>query len=171
MIKTLETPRTLLRAFTVQDAQALFTLVSRPDVMRYITYPHQSVSQTIEDIRSGFIPHYHKYGYGRLAVIDKSTDCLIGYSGLKYLEDIKEIDLAYLLHPDHWGKGLGTEVAQASLDFGKYHLKALRIIGLATPNNEASIRILNKVGMYHEKNRLYWGEEFQQWVWLNKIPS
>jgi RimJ/RimL family protein N-acetyltransferase len=168
---TIETQRTLLRAFREEDAPALFDITRQPIVMQYITHPHRSIEETLNYIRSNFIPHYQKYDYGRLAVIDKNTQTLIGYAGLKYLEDIKEIDLAYLLHPDFWGKGIATEVTKACLSYAKSQIKATRIISLATPNNRGSLNVLNKVGMHYERNRLYWGEEFQQWVWLNKIPS
>ena len=75
-----------------------------------------------------------------------------------------------MLHPDYWGKGLATEAAEACLNYAKDCLKAKRVIALATPNNRASLRVLNNIGMHYEKNRLYYGEEFQQLAWLNKVP-
>jgi RimJ/RimL family protein N-acetyltransferase len=167
-VKTLETERTLLRAFTEEDTPALFAITSQKRVMRYVAHPHQSIQETAQYICSGFIPHYEKHGYGRLAAIDKETQSLIGFSGLKYLDDINEVDLAYVLHPDVWGKGLATEIANACLSFASKHIRIPRVISLTTPNNHASVRVLKKIGMHYERNRLYWGEEYQQFERSNK---
>lgn len=167
----IETKRTLLRPFFESDAEDLFAITGRQDVMRYIAYPHQSIDEAINTINQVFATHYKKYGYGRLAVVDKQGQQLIGFSGLKYLEDIREVDLAYTLHPDFWGKGIATEVADACLSYATENLKIERVIGLTTPNNLASIRVLTKIGLLYEKNRLYWGEEYQQFAWSKNPPS
>ena len=167
-IATLETERTWLRPFAIEDADSLYAIVKRPDVMRYVAHPHRTLEETQNTITQGFLPHYVQHSYGRLAVIDKATNKLIGYSGLKRLPEINEVDLAYLLHPDYWGRGLATEVVQACLNHAYQELHIKRVIGLATPNNKASIHILNKLGMQYEKNILFWGEEYQQHAWVNK---
>ena len=132
-VKTLETERTLLRAFTEEDTPALFAITSQKRVMRYVAHPHQSIQETAQ-----------------------------------YLDDINEVDLAYVLHPDVWGKGLATEIANACLSFASKHIRIPRVISLTTPNNHASVRVLKKIGMHYERNRLYWGEEYQQFERSNK---
>ena len=164
-VATLETQNTLLRPFKVDDAPALYEITRRTDVMRFVAHPHQNIQETENSIIKGFFPHYEKHHYGRLAVIDKTTNQLIGFSGLKCLEEIKEVDLAYTLHPDFWGRGLATEVAIACLVYASNELQLKRVIGLSTPNNTSSIRVLNKIGMRYEKNILFWGEEYQQHAW------
>lgn len=81
----LETNRLIMRPFEERDAEGLFLLDSNPEVMKYVggvvsTKIEQS-QQMIEFIQK----QYKENGVGRLAVIEKSTNTLIGWSGLKYL--------------------------------------------------------------------------------------
>ena len=161
----IETERTLLRPFTLTDVVDLHEITKQQKVMRYVAHPHQSLKETEDTIHHGFLPHYQQYGYGRLAIINKTDNRLIGFSGLKYLEDIKEVDLAYTLHPEFWRRGLATEVAKACLVFASKSLNMSRVIGLSTPTNKSSIHVMTKIGMHYEKNILFWGEEYQQYAW------
>ncbi len=75
-------------------------------------------------------------------VLLRGTGENIGFAGLKYLEDLDEVDVAYRLLPKYWGKGLATEVALASVRHGFTNLGLKQIIGLAMPENIASVRVL-----------------------------
>jgi len=144
---TLETPRLLLRPFTLDDLEAYFRLGTDPDVIRYTG---DAGIETIDDARALMlaspIADYQKYGYGRLACVLKSTGAVIGFNGLKYLDDLGEVDLGYRLLPAYWGAGLATEGARAALALGFDALKLPRILGLAMPDNGASVRVLQKLG-------------------------
>ena len=166
VITPIETERTLLRPFALNDAAALHEITKQPDIMRYVAHPHQSIKETEGYISHGFLPHYKEHGYGRLAVIDKASKQLIGFSGLKYLREINDVDLAYTLHSNFWGRGLATEIATACISYASKELHIKRVIGLSTPNNKHSINVLTKIGMRYEKNILFWGEEYQQHAWV-----
>jgi ribosomal-protein-alanine N-acetyltransferase len=59
-------------------------------------------------------------------------------------------EIAYGLHPDFWGQGIGTEVARLLLHLGFEHLHLHRISATCDPRNAASARVLQKVGMAYE---------------------
>ena len=61
------------------------------------------------------IADYRKHGFGRWGVVLKATGRLIGFAGLKYLDELREVDVGYRLLPEYWGMGLATEAAQASV--------------------------------------------------------
>lgn len=82
---------------------------------------------------------------------------LIGFCGLKYLDDLNAVDVGYRFLPEYWGRGLATEACLASVSFGFEVLKLDRIIGLVLPDNVASIRVLEKVGMRLEGEFTYDG--------------
>lgn len=82
---------------------------------------------------------------------------LIGFCGLDHLWGGEEIEIGYWLAPDYWGKGLATEAAQAVLRYGFGRLGLLRIVAVAHPENQASIRVLEKLGMAFEKTVLHEG--------------
>jgi ribosomal-protein-alanine N-acetyltransferase len=62
-----------------------------------------------------------------------------------------EVEVAYLLGKAYWGQGLGTEAAQAVLDYGFNELKLSRLICLIDRDNVASIKVAEKIGMTFEK--------------------
>jgi [ribosomal protein S5]-alanine N-acetyltransferase len=83
---------------------------------------------------------------------------------LKYLEEFGEVDVAFRLMRTHWGLGLATEAALASVRFGFADLGLKRIIGLVMPENIASVRVLEKTGLRYAETVMFWGSQFSKYV-------
>jgi RimJ/RimL family protein N-acetyltransferase len=161
----LETDRLLIREYVEDDAQMFFELNSNPEVLRFVPdKPLLNVEQARQLLLDHPIADYRKYGFGRGACILKSTGEEIGFAGLKYLEELGEVDVAYRLLPSHWGLGLATEAALASVHFGFAHLGLKQIIGLAMPENIASVRVLEKTGLRYVETVTLWGSQFSKYV-------
>lgn len=146
----LETERLILRESVVEDAQALFDVNSDPEVMKYtgdVAFP--SVDVMREMIAN--YPDYKKYGYGRWTTIEKASGAIMGFCGLKYLEDINEVDIGYRWKKKFWNKGYATEASLSCLEFGFKQLKLEQIVAQVLPDNRASIRVLEKIGMTYWK--------------------
>src|SRR5437879_12360805 len=115
----LETDRLLLREYVEDDAEAFFKLNSDPEVLRFV--PDKALLN-VEEARQILIDHpiadYRKYGFGRGACILKSTGEQIGFAGLKYLDELGEVDVAFRLMRSHWGQRLAATAAPASARFG-----------------------------------------------------
>jgi ribosomal-protein-alanine N-acetyltransferase len=160
-----ETDRLLLREYAEADAEAFFQLNSDPKVLRFV--PDKRLLN-VEQARQILIDHpiadYRKYGFGRGACILKSTGEQIGFAGLKYLEEFGEVDVAFRLMPAHWGFGLATETALASVRFGFADLGLKQIIGLVMPENIASVRVLEKTGLRYAETVTFWGSQFSKYV-------
>ncbi len=147
----LETNRLIMRPFEETDAEGLFLLDSNPEVMKYVG---GVVSTEIEQSRQmiEFIQNqYKENGVGRLAVIEKSSNILIGWSGLKYLT--KEIngmknvyELGYRFLPEYWGKGYATETAIAALNYAFNEIKTDIVYAMAVIENAGSNHVLRKLG-------------------------
>ena len=131
------------------DAQALFALNGNPQVMRYTGEP---LLPSLDAAKLAIENHtdFDNPGYGRWACVLKESQQIIGFCGLKYLSDLDEVDIGYRFLPEFWGKGYATEACIASLQFGFHTLRLHRIIGLVLPQNAASIRVLEKVGLQFE---------------------
>ncbi|SIT27362.1 GNAT family N-acetyltransferase [Chryseobacterium gambrini] len=147
----LETQRLILRKFEETDAERLFLLDSDPEVMKYIGMPPLSDITESENVIKMIQQQYLDNGVGRLAVIEKESGLLIGWSGLKFItQEINGYnniyDLGYRFIPEYWGKGYALESAKASLDFGFNDLKAETIYAHAHSENEGSNYILRKLG-------------------------
>ena len=88
-----------------------------------------------------------------LAIVFKDTNEFIGWCGLDHT-NIADADSAlfYLLKANYWGKGrkgLATEAAGALLDYAFTHLELASIHGGAAPENLASKRVMEKIGMQY----------------------
>ena len=161
----LETDRLLLREYVEEDAEAFFKLNSDPEVLRFVPdKPLLNVEQARQLLLDHPIADYRKYGFGRGACILKSTGEQIGFAGLKYLEELGEVDVAYRFLPTHWGMGFATEAALASVRFGFANLGLKRIIGLVMPANIASARVLEKTGLRYVETVTFWGHQFSKYV-------
>lgn len=147
----LETERLILRKFEETDVERMFLMDSNPEVMKYIGVPPLSDINESKNIIKMIQQQYRDNGVGRLAVIEKETNLLIGWSGLKLLtQEINGYnniyDLGYRFLPEFWGKGYALESAKASLDFGFNDLKVETIYAHAHYENEGSNHILRKLG-------------------------
>ena len=160
-----ESDRLLVRQYVEEDAEAFFKLNTDPEVLRYV--PDQAL-QSVEQARQVLIDHpmtdYRKHGFGRGACILKSTGEQIGFAGLKFLDELGQVDVAYRLLPAYWGQGLATEAARASVRYGFAELGLQRIIGLVMPENIASARVLEKVGLRYTETAFVWGHQFSKYV-------
>lgn len=147
----LETERLILRKFEETDGERMFLLDSNAEVMKYIGMPPLSDISESQNVIKIIRQQYADNGVGRLAVIEKESNLLIGWSGLKLLtQEVNGYnnvyDLGYRFMPEFWGKGYALESAQASLDFGFNGLKIDTIYAHAHSKNLASNHILRKLG-------------------------
>jgi len=104
-----------------------------------------------------------------LAIIYKPDNRFIGFTGLKYLDDLDEVDVGYRLVREYWGRGLATEATRPTIDYGFEKLGLKRIIAAALPENVGSIRVMEKLGMHFEKKLIYDGHETVFYVIENPV--
>ncbi len=155
MKQIIETKRLILREFELEDSKKLWELNCDPDVIKFTgDKPFSSIKKAKE-----FLNNYRDYqinGYGRWAVILKSTNEFIGWCGLKLNEDSK-VDIGFRFFKKYWNNGYATESATACLQHGFNILKLTEIIGRASVDNIASINILEKIQMNYWKTELHDG--------------
>ena len=151
-MKTIETKRLILRPFALADIQPSYEMNLDEDVSRYTGDGGVVSYEEIEKrITENVLGDYEKHGFGRFAVELKSESTFIGFAGLKYIEDLNEVDLGYRFMKKYWGQGLATEAGIACLDYGFNALNLKKIIALVLPENEASVHVLNKLGFTFQK--------------------
>ena len=98
-------------------------------------------------LEQGPLADYKKYGYGRFAVELKETGEVIGFCGIKYLPEIDLPEVGFRYMKEYWGRGIGTEAAEVCVGFARDDLKIKKLIALIIPENIASIRVAEKLGM------------------------
>lgn len=132
--------------FVPSDLDALDSIFSKPEVMKYLGLHGEPMSreETATALLS-MIKHWERHNYGRWAVVSKQDQRIIGCAGLRNFND--DAELVYLIDHSYWGQGLATELALACLDFGFKKHKFKKIVAFARPQNIASLRIMEKIGM------------------------
>ncbi len=146
MNRIAESDRIYLRETTPDDAEVFYNLNLNPEVIKYTG---DAAFKSIEEART-FLANYdqfRKYKMGRWAVVLKDGDQILGWCGLKYHPHENFVDLGFRLFEDQWRKGYATEAALLSVEYGFRVLHLNRVVGRADIRNEASIRVLKKVGM------------------------
>lgn len=148
MTVVVETPRLLLREFSMEDAPDIFRINSDPEVVRYAEgVTPASLEETRGHLRDGPLADYARFGYGRWAVVERATDRLIGMCGPKLLPGLNEVEIGYRLERDRWGLGLATEAALATREYARDVLALTHVIALIMEDNVRSLRVADKLGM------------------------
>ena len=142
-----ESERLLFRKFTEEDVELIFSLNVDPEVTKYTHDPMVDKEQAEKVLNEVILPQYSLYGLGRWAVHLKSSREFIGWCGLKFIEELNEVDLGYRFIKTFWNKGYATEAALVTIKYGLEKLKIECITGRALPQNIASINVLKKCGM------------------------
>lgn len=146
---SIETERLLLREFRPTDAPGIFELNGDPEVIKYTGDAPFADLPAAEEFLRGYAP-YASEGFGRWAVLNKTDNTFFGFCGLRYLES-GEVDLGYRFMKKYWGQGYATESTRACLDFAFNKKQLPEVIARVSPDNTASIHVLEKLGMHYYK--------------------
>lgn len=134
-----------------KDFSDYYKLLSNKEVMD-MNYGRPFTRSEIEMLFNNLLEVNKKdEEFGFFKVFNKHNNNLMGLAGLVISEDYKEAEVEYLLYPDYWGKGYGTEVLEELLYIVKKDKNIKKIIGITDPNNISSRKILLKRGFYSEK--------------------
>ena len=144
----LETERLIIRPFCHDDIAPLAKISSDPDVMRYIDGGVQSY-EAIEKRVAYYMQCYEAKHYSLFAVIEKESGTFIGFCGLidQQVDGKNYVELGYRFDKSYWNKNLATEAASKVKEFAFDTLKLNEIISIIQPQNKASIRVAEKIGM------------------------
>ena len=151
-MKILETDRLVLRHLTTDDAAFIIELLNEPSFIQNIG--NRNV-KTEEDARgyilNGPIESYDKNGFGLFLVELKDSSLPIGMCGLLKRDNLPDVDVGFAFLPKYRMKGYAFEAASAILKYAKETIGLKRILGIVNPDNAASIRVLEKLGLKFER--------------------
>lgn len=149
----LQTERLLLRHFEAEDLAALFALYRDPEIRRYFPDGTRTLAETKQELE------WHKQGHplhpelGLWATVERSSGRLLGRCGLLpwTIDEVHEVELAFLIDKTRWGEGFATEAAIAICRYAQERLRLQRLICLVMHGNTASVRVAQKAGMAYER--------------------
>jgi ribosomal-protein-alanine N-acetyltransferase len=152
---TVETARLCLRPLTQGDLDSFASIFSDPEVTRFLGYEAGVYERSRRELEF-WIAAYERQGFGMLGMVRKADEKLIGRCGFAALEmeGVRELEIGCVLDRSVWGQGLATEAASAVRDYGFERCGFNRLVSLLHPENTASLRVAEKIGMIHEKDFL-----------------
>ncbi|MGC4866359.1 GNAT family N-acetyltransferase [Micromonospora sp. DT53] len=152
---SLETPRLLLRGLRSDDLDGFAAINAQPEVMRYIHDGHPLDRATTAERLAICQRQWDEHGFGLYAVEIRETGELAGFTGLAVPTFLPEImpavEIGWRLGRAHWGRGLATEAAQAVVAHTRAELDLRRLVSIHVVGNDASARVMVKIGMSLER--------------------
>ncbi|WP_374975576.1 GNAT family N-acetyltransferase [Microbacterium trichothecenolyticum] len=145
------TPRLGFRQMAPADLPAMAGLLGDAEVMRF--YPAPKTREQASSWIDWNLKNYVQYGHG-LWIIETIAGEFVGDCGLTWqdVNGIMRLEIGYHVLPRWQGLGLATEAAAACRDFARDRLGAEEVIAIVHPENRASTRVAEKIGMHREND-------------------
>ena len=148
----LNTERLELRWLTRDDAPMMLAVWNDPAFIRYVgDRGVRTIEQARAAVEAGPLQLYADHGYGPFRVTRRKDGVDLGICGLFRRDGLDEADIGFAILPDYCGKGYGFEASVAVLDHARDALKLSSVVAIASPQNKASVGLLEKLGMYFER--------------------
>jgi [ribosomal protein S5]-alanine N-acetyltransferase len=163
MVMLLETPRLLVREFTLDDLDGLTAVYADPQVLWWEPEPY--TRRKTQEALSAIIGRYAGDGIGEYAMVSRATGEVVGECGPAYREIEGRLlpELGWCVRSDHWDRGYATEAARAVAS----HVAGLgipRVYSLITPGNHRSQRVALKLGMDIERHVVWADRPHDLWT-------
>jgi RimJ/RimL family protein N-acetyltransferase len=151
-VKVLETDRLILRRLSVEDAEFILRLLNEPSFVRFIGDKGvRSIEDARDYISRGPVESYERFGFGLYLTELKESGAPIGICGLLKREALEDVDVGFAFLPQFWRKGYAFESASAVMTHGRKVVGLKRIVAITSPDNDASIKVLEKLGLRFER--------------------
>jgi RimJ/RimL family protein N-acetyltransferase len=163
-IPTVVTARLRLRAFQPEDLDPYAAMQANPEVMRYLLTGHTATRAEVWRTMLTSAGSWALRGYGMWACERIEGGRFIGSVGIFEPLAWPEPEIAYSLDRPFWGQGFATEAAGAARDWLFGHFPLLRCASFIRPENQASIRVAQRLGAVSEGTIELRGVTFEHWV-------
>ena len=148
---TLETERLRLRALRPDDLDDLWAYSSDPEIDRYTPWERY---RTREEAQADLQRYLDDYSAGNMSVWGvehRAERRLIGICNFSYWRpEHRRAEIGYTIARTHWGNGYATEAGRVLIDFGFTRMHLIRVEAICMPDNLASMRVLERLGMQRE---------------------
>ncbi|MDQ2917213.1 MAG: GNAT family N-acetyltransferase [Pseudomonadota bacterium] len=147
-----KTERLTLRRLDARDAPFILELVNEPSWRRFIG---ERNVQTQDDARhyiaDGPAKMYARLGFG-LWLVELNDGCVpVGICGLIKRDALEDVDIGFAFLAAHRGNGYAFEAASATARIGWETFGLARMVAITTPDNDNSVRLLEKLGFRFER--------------------
>jgi [ribosomal protein S5]-alanine N-acetyltransferase len=146
--RPLATARLRLRVPRTDDALFLVRLMNDPDWLRHIGDRHvHDAAAAAAYVERRMLPPFREHGFGMFVVEALATGAAAGICGLVKRASLDACDLGFAFLPEQRGRGYAVEAGAAVLADARGRLALSRVLAITAPENEASARVLERLGM------------------------
>uniref|UniRef100_UPI003F4988D4 GNAT family N-acetyltransferase n=1 Tax=Amycolatopsis sp. CA-096443 TaxID=3239919 RepID=UPI003F4988D4 len=141
----------LLREFRPDDADAVFAVIGDDRVTRFLSFDSRdraAADAMIEGVAERAARSPRAEYYLGVALLG-TPDVVVGFCRLA-LSGVNTAKIGYAVAADHWGKGLATDAVTTMLNFAFEDLGLHRVTAAIGPDNDASRRVVEKLGFTRE---------------------
>lgn len=165
----IRTERLALRALRddARDLERLHAIYGDAETMRFVGASGRALPdpEASRAVLRHLLRHDELHGFSLWAIDEADGEPLVGIAGLAWVEGHgPDVEAAYLLRRDRWGRGYATEALRAVLEAGHGPLGIERIVALAYPDNAASQRVMTKAGMRADGTQHAYGRDLVRHV-------
>lgn len=157
-VNVIETERLLLEPLDASRLEDFVVLTAQPDTMRYWGPGGPFTRSVAERNFAASLSRLQEHNFGRRWIVAKENAAGLGFVDTQYFgnscEDVSpdEVEIGWMLMPSAWGHGYATEAGSAIRDEAFDRLKLESIVAVHHPENAASGRIMQKLGMAFERD-------------------
>jgi len=129
------------------------------DIMRFIGRAGPLTREQAEERLARYVRCWSEHELGMFSVRTPDNEVPIGWGGLQPLDGTAEVEVGYAFEKPAWGRGFATELASVVVQWGFADRGLDRIVAVASPENGASRRVMEKLGMRYEGMRPVYGHD------------
>ena len=150
--KELETPRLILRRFTMEDSEPMYrNWASDPEVTKFLTWPIHGSVEISRMVMADWVSGYEKDDFYQWAIVPRELGEPVGSISVVSLNDkVELVQIGYCIGKPWWHRGYMSEALKAVLDFFFEEVGANRVEAVHDPRNPHSGGVMRKCGMKYE---------------------
>ena len=152
-IAPIYTPRLVLRELEIGDFEGIHAYSSDPQVVRHLPFGPNTPEQTRDFIECAIADSDHKNRRDFIMAVQLIDGKVIGSCGLNVHKEpvnAHKASIGYVLASEYWNRGYATESCNALCEFAFKGLQLHKVYSKVAPDNQASIKVLEKLGFRRE---------------------
>jgi RimJ/RimL family protein N-acetyltransferase len=155
----IETERLRLRPLAPADLEAIHGLWTDPGVRRYLWDDEVIPRARAAEVIAASEELFRQHDLGWWALRERGAGELVGFCGLRFVDETGDVEIGFGLAPSLWNRGLATEAARACLRYAFTEKNLPRVLGITDAANSASARVLEKLGMTFDRRAPHHGPD------------